>query len=404
MRARLRRFLDQLLPYVARGGPYEKYRVLYDMVDGFLFTPGEVTRVAPHVRDGIDLKRVMTYVIWALSPCIVMGLWNTGYQANHAMQVMGLEVVPGWRGSLLQLFDISCDPDSFLDNISHGLLYFLPVYLVALLASGFWETLFAALRNHEINEGFLVTSLLFSLVLPPTIPLWQAALGISFGVVIGKEVFGGTGKNVLNPALTGRAFLFFAYPAQNAGDAVWTAVDGFSGATPLALAANGGVAAITDTGISWMHTFLGTIQGCMGSTSALACLAGAAFLLYTRIANYRIMLGVFLGMLISSGLFNIVGGSSNPMFAMPWYWHLTLGGFAFGMIFMATDPVTSAMTNAGRWIYGLIIGVMTVMIRVLNPAYPEGVMLAILFANLFSPLIDYCVMQVNIARRKRRYA
>lgn len=403
MRERLRRILDQLHPYVARGGPYEKYHALYEMLDGFLFTPGEVTRVAPHVRDGINLKRVMTYVIWALSPCIVMALWNTGYQANTAMQAMDITLVPGWRGTIMQVLGISCNPDSFPANVGHGLLYFLPVYLVSLLASGFWETLFAAVRNHEINEGFLVTSLLFSLVLPPTIPLWQVALGISFGVVIGKEVFGGTGKNILNPALTGRAFLFFAYPAQNAGNAVWTAVDGFSGATPLAYAAGGGVGAITGSGVSWMHTFLGDIPGSMGSTSTLACLLGAVFLLYTQIANYRIMLGVFLGMLVSSGLFNVVGSSANPMFTVPWYWHLTLGGFAFGMIFMATDPVTSAMTNAGRWVYGVIIGVMTVMIRVLNPAYPDGVMLAILFANVFSPLIDYCVMQVNIVRRKRRY-
>jgi Na+-transporting NADH:ubiquinone oxidoreductase subunit B len=284
----------------------------------------------------------------------------------------------------------------------HGLLYFLPVYLVTLAAGGFWEVLFAGVRNHEVNEGFFVTSMLFALTLPPNVPLWQVALGISFGVVIGKEVFGGTGKNFLNPALTGRAFLFFAYPAQMSGDAVWTAVDGFSGATALSLGASGGVEAITGAGISWMHAFLGPIQGSLGSTSALACLLGGAFLVYTQVASWRIIGGVFLGMVGTSLLFNVVGSDSNPQFAMPWYWHLVLGGFAFGMVFMATDPVSAAMTNAGRWIFGALIGFMTVIIRVVNPAFPEGIMLAILFANLFAPLIDWGVVQVNIRRRRRR--
>jgi Na+-transporting NADH:ubiquinone oxidoreductase subunit B len=244
--------------------------------------------------------------------------------------------------------------------------------------------------------------MLFALILPPTTPLWQVAIGISFGVVMGKEVFGGTGKNFLNPALVGRAFLFFAYPAQMSGDAVWVAVDGFSGATALGLAAAGGVQAITDSGLSWMNTFFGNMAGSMGEVSTLACLLGLTFLLYTKIASWRVVGGVFLGMVATSLLFNGIGSDTNPMFALPWYWHLTLGGFAFGMVFMATDPVSAAMTNRGRWVYGALIGVMVVLIRVVNPAFPEGMMLSILFANMFAPLIDYFVVQANIKRRLAR--
>jgi Na+-transporting NADH:ubiquinone oxidoreductase subunit B len=312
-----------------------------------------------------------------------------------------VESAGGWRGAVLEALGIGYSPGSLWACFWHGLLYFLPIYVVALLVGGFWEVVFAAVRNHEVNEGFLVTSMLFSLTLPPTIPLWQVALGISFGVVIGKEVFGGTGKNFLNPALTGRAFLFFAYPAQMSGD-VWTAVDGFSGATPLALAAHGGMATLAETHITWAQAFLGQIQGSMGATSTLACLLGAALLLYTRIASWRIMVGGFLGMVGTTMLFNLFG--HQAIAEMPWYWHLVLGGYAFGMVFMATDPVSSSMTDAGRWIYGLLIGFMTVLIRVANPAFPEGIMLAILFANVFAPVIDYIVIQVHIRQRRRRNA
>jgi Na+-transporting NADH:ubiquinone oxidoreductase subunit B len=281
-------------------------------------------------------------------------------------------------------------------------MYFLPIYIVTLAAGGFWEVLFAAIRNHEVNEGFLVTSLLFSLILPPTIPLWQVALGMSFGVVIGKEVFGGVGKNFLNPALTGRAFLFFAYPGQISGDSVWTAVDGFSGATPLAIANMGGMQALSQTDITWMQMFLGPVQGSIGETSALMCLIGAVILIYARVASWRIIAGVMLGMVVTSFLFNMASDGSNWMYAVPWYWHLVLGSFAFGMVFMATDPVSAAATSTGRWIYGALIGFMVVLIRVANPAFPEGVMLAILFANVFAPLIDYFVIQTNVRRRVRR--
>jgi Na+-transporting NADH:ubiquinone oxidoreductase subunit B len=239
------------------------------------------------------------------------------------------------------------------------------------------------------------------LICPPSVPLWQVALGISFGVVIGKEVFGGTGKNFLNPALVGRAFLFFAYPADMSGDAVWTAVDGYTGATALSIASTEGIAALSSQ-MTWWDSFLGNIHGSMGETSTLAIFIGGAVLLWTRIASMRIVLGVMLGMVCLSSLFNVIGSDSNPMFAVPWYWHLTMGGFAFGMIFMATDPVSASMTNTGKWWYGALIGVMVVLIRVVNPAFPEGMMLAILFANLFAPLIDHFVVQANIKRRLAR--
>lgn len=400
----LRAGLDRLHPLFAKGGKFEKYYAVYEMIDTFFYSPPDLTRTAPHVRDGIDLKRVMIYVWLAAMPCLAMACWNTGLQANTALAAMGLESAPGWRGALLDLFRIGYDPTSIWANFWHGFWYYMPVYMVTFVVGGIWEVLFATVRNHEVNEGFFVTSILFSLTLPATIPLWQVALGISFGVVIGKEVFGGTGKNFLNPALTGRAFLFFAYPAQMSGDAVWVAVDGFSGATPLGLAAAGGIAAVQESGISWGQSFLGTIGGSMGETSVMACLIGAAFLLYTKVASWRIMGGVLLGSLGTTLLLNLLPSDTNPMLAMPWHWHIVLGGFAFGTIYMATDPVSAAMTNKGRWIFGALIGVMAILIRVINPAFPEGMMLAILFANIFAPLIDYFVVQSDIRRRNKRLA
>lgn len=400
--SKLRRFLDDIEPYFERGGRFEKFYGLYEMVDTFMYTPPDVTKGTTHARDGIDLKRTMTYVVIAAFFCILMACYNTGYQANLAMAELGIDTVNNWRGLFLDWIGYSASNP--ISCLFHGAMYFFPIYFVTLAVGGVWEVIFAMVRGHEVNEGFLVSSMLYTLIMPPDVPLWQVALGISFGIVIGKEVFGGTGKNFLNPALTGRAFLFFAYPASLSGDAVWTAVDGFTGATALSLAASGGIEAIGAGNIGWMQTFFGFTQGSIGETSTLACLLGAVFLLYTKVASYRIMLGVFSGMVLTSLLFNMVGSETNPMFAVPWYWHLTLGGFAFGMVFMATDPVTAANTDAGRWIFGGLIGVMVVLIRVVNPAFSEGMMLSILFANMFAPLIDYFVIQSNIRRRAKRYA
>jgi Na+-transporting NADH:ubiquinone oxidoreductase subunit B len=399
----LRKLFDQVEPHFHKGGALEKLFPVYEMVDTFLFTPDSVNEGPTHVRDGIDLKRMMTIVVVALIPCIFMAFWNTGYQANLAIDKLGLESADGWRGVVIDVLEIGYDPGSFWANIFHGGLYFLPIYIVCMMAGGFWEALFSIVRKHEINEGFLVTGMLFPLILPPTIPLWQVAIGISFGVVLGKEVFGGTGKNFLNPALTARAFLYFAYPAEISGDAVWTAADGYTSATPLGLVPAMGMQALGES-MTWMQAFLGTIPGSMGETSALACLLGAGVLILTRVGSWRIMLGLLIGTLGFSELLCWIGSDTNLMFGMSAKWHLVLGGFAFGAVFMATDPVSAAMTDAGKWVYGLLIGLMTVLIRVINPAFPEGVMLAILFGNVFAPVIDHFVIQANIKRRLVRTA
>lgn len=394
----LRNLLDRLAPHFHPGGKYAKYYALYEAVDTILYSPATVTRTGSHVRDGIDLKRVMITVWLAAFPAMFYGMYNLGFQANTALAA-GAELA-GWRAALIDVF-AGHDPGSIWDCLWYGAVYFVPIYLVTFVVGGFWEVVFATVRGHEINEGFFVTSILFALICPPSVPLWMVALGISFGVVIGKEIFGGTGKNFLNPALTGRAFLFFAYPAAMSGDAVWTAVDGFTGATALAVAAADGMAAV-QAQMTWMDAFIGREQGSVGEVSALAIFIGGVLLLVTRIASWRIVLGVMAGMVALSVLFNSVGSDTNPMFAMPWYWHLVLGGFAFGMIFMATDPVSAAMTDTGKFWFGVLIGVMAVLIRVVNPAFPEGMMLAILFANIFASLIDHLVVQANIRRRLAR--
>jgi len=396
----VRNLLDKYAPNFHKGGKWEKWFALYEAIDTGLFKPSDVTKNSSHVRDSIDLKRVMITVWLATFPTMFFGMWNVGFQANTIMAEMGMLAQEGGRGLFIGML-AGYDPASIWDNFVHGAAYFLPIYMVTFIVGGFWEVLFAMKRGHEVNEGFFVTSILFALICPPDVPLWQVALGISFGVVIGKEVFGGTGKNFLNPALTGRAFLYFAYPAQMSGDAVWTAVDGYTGATPLAVVAADGMAALQQQ-ITWMQAFTGSIPGSIGETSTLAILIGGVVLLATRIASWRIVAGVFLGMAALSTLFNIIGSDSNPMFNMPFYWHLVIGGFAFGMIFMATDPVSAAYTSTGKFAYGILIGLMTVLIRVVNPAFPEGIMLAILFANLFAPLMDHFVIQSNIKRRLAR--
>lgn len=397
----LRQILDSLEPHFEKGGRFEKFSTVFEAVDTIFYTPGKVTMGASHVRDAIDLKRLMSTVWLAAFLPMFAGMYFTGHNATVAMADMGVTSLEGWRGWIVELI-AGYDPTSVWDCMIYGATFLVPVYFVTFVVGGFWEVLFAQIRGHEVNEGFFVTSILFALIMPPTIPLWQVALGITFGVVIGKEVFGGTGKNFLNPALTGRAFLYFAYPAQSSGDSVWTAVDGFSGATPLGVARLDGMDAVVHNGVTWMDAFLGNIQGCLGETSTLAILLGGVILLVTKTASWRIMLGVMLGMVGMSTLFNWIGSDSNPLFAMPWYWHLVLGGFAFGMVYMATDPVSASMTNTGKWIFGAVIGVMCVLIRVVNPAFPEGMMLAILFGNLLAPLIDWGVMQANIKRRIAR--
>jgi Na+-transporting NADH:ubiquinone oxidoreductase subunit B len=397
----LRSLLDGMEPYFHKGGKYEKWYALYEAADTIFYKPADVTKSTAHVRDGIDLKRIMITVWLCAFPAMFFGMYNVGLQANTILAATGATGIDNWHGMLVSWF-AGHDPSSIWDNLVLGAAYFLPIYAIVFIVGGFWEVLFAMVRGHEVNEGFFVTSILFALTCPPDLPLWQAALGISFGVVIGKEVFGGTGKNFLNPALTGRAFLFFAYPAEMSGDAVWTAVDGYTGATTLSLAAQQGMQAVQGH-LSWMDAFLGFENGSIGETSTLALLIGGVALLVMGIASTRIVLGVLLGTVVTTLLYNWAGAdSSNPMFQMPFWWHFVVGGFAFGLFFMATDPVSASMTNAGKWWFGALIGFMVITIRVVNPAYPEGMMLAILFANMFAPTIDYFVVQSNIKRRLAR--
>ncbi|MXX13068.1 MAG: NADH:ubiquinone reductase (Na(+)-transporting) subunit B [Gemmatimonadetes bacterium] len=394
----LRDLLDKQAEHFEEGGKLEKLYPFYEAGDTFLYTPGEVTQADAHVRDGMDLKRMMITVVLSLQPCILFALYNTGLQASLAYQNIGAIGTGDWHIWIAQALGLSFLPSDIISCFAIGAIYFVPVQLVTIAAGGLCEAIFAVIRKHEINEGFLVTSTLFPLTMPPLIPLWQVAIGIIFGVVIGKEIFGGVGMNFLNPALTGRAFLYFAYPAQISGDAVWIAVDGYSQATPLA--------AYADTHIqldyTWWESFIGLIPGSMGETSTLCCLLGAGILILTRVGSWQIMAGVTIGMIVSALFFNWIGSTTNPLLNVSPAWHFVIGGFAFGTVFMATDPVSATMTRQGKWVYGILIGVMTVLIRVTNPAYPEGIMLAILFANVFAPIIDRVFINRNIQRRLAR--
>ena len=406
----LKHFFEKIEPNFLPGGKHEKWYALYEAISTIFYTQGQVTHKASHIRDSMNSKRMMTLVWLSLFPAMFYGMYNAGLQAIMAVNHLGLldhNIAADWHYALANLLGITLTLDAgVLSKFLLGAIFFVPIYLTVFIVGGIWEVLFAVIRKHEVNEGFFVTSILFALIVPPTLPLWQAALGITFGVVVAKEVFGGTGKNFMNPALAGRAFLFFAYPANISGDTVWTAVDGYSGATALSQWSAEGAAGlkhvVTGQPITWLDAFIGNIPGSVGEVSTLALIIGGLFIVFARIASWRIIAGVFLGMVATSLLFNLIGSETNPMFSMPWYWHLVVGGFAIGMIFMATDPVSASFTNVGKWWYGALIGVMCVLIRVVNPAYPEGMMLAILFANLFAPIFDYFVVQANIKRRRLR--
>ncbi|MCL7771803.1 NADH:ubiquinone reductase (Na(+)-transporting) subunit B [Pasteurella multocida] len=406
----LKHFIEKIEPAFLPGGKYEKWYALFEATATFLYTPGTVTHKASHVRDALDSKRMMVLVWLSLFPAMFYGMYNVGAQAILATDALGTlqQAISGhWQYALSHALGADLTLSAgWASKMLLGATYFLPIYLTIFLVGGFWEVLFAMVRKHEINEGFFVTSILLALIVPPTLPLWQAALATTFGVVVAKEIFGGVGKNFMNPALAARAFLFFAYPAQISGDTVWVAADGFSGATALSQWAVGGEAGlkhvVTGQPITWMDAFIGNIPGSIGEVSTLALIIGAAIIVFARIASWRIIAGVMIGMIATSALFNLIGSSTNPLFAMPWYWHFVLGGFALGMFFMATDPVSAAFTNKGKWWYGILIGAMAVLIRVVNLAYPEGMMLAILFANLFAPVFDYLVVQANIKRRRAR--
>jgi len=383
----LRKLLDNIKPHFEKGGKLEKLYSTYDAFETFLFVPNKVTANGAHIRDAIDMKRTMSLVVFALIPTLLFGIYNTGYQYYLANGI---------------------DAD-FWQIVLYGLSKVLPIVIVSYVTGLALEFMFAQIRGHEVNEGFLVSGMLIPLVLPADIPLWMVVLATAFAVIIGKEVFGGTGMNILNPALTARAFLFFAYPTYMSGDKIWVpglmeghSVDGFSGATILGQAALGDTSFVNGHGnpfTAW-DMFAGFIPGSIGETSTIAILLGAAILLFTGIGSWRIMLSVFAGGLTMGLILNAF--AVNAFMEIPAWQHLIIGGFAFGAVYMATDPVTATQTNKGKYIYGFLIGILAILIRVLNPAYPEGVMLAILLMNVFAPLIDHYVVEGNINRRLKR--
>lgn len=390
----------------------EDYYAPGNSVKGYLHSllvaHGRSTKGKVHVRDAIDVKRTMTIVGLCLLPAILFGIYNIGLQAQIAV-ASGLEASSVWQLIPFNaIFGGMTEQTGFIGLVIYGLSLYAPIYITALLVSLFWEMVFAKVRGQELHEGFFVTALLFTLILPVSTPLWLVAMGITFGVIMAKEVFGGMGYNFLNPALAGLAFIYFAYPSQVTAVTQLVAVDGFSGATTLMQTAAGKMSfadyawyeAFTDP--NWWNAFFGFTVGAIGETSTLALLIGGGFLILTRLADWRIVAGVLAGMIATATLFNIIGSSKNELFAMPWTWHLVTGGFAIAMMFMATDPVTTSYTRKGKVAYGLLIGFMTVLIRVVNPKMPEGVMLAILFANLWAPIFDYLVAKANIKRRLKR--
>ncbi len=378
----LRKFVDKIKPNFSKGGKFSKLHSTFEAFESFLFVPNRVTTKGSHIRDALDMKRAMSVVVAAAVPALLFGMWNTGYQHNLSI---GMEA-------------------TIWENFVFGFLKVLPIIVVSYVVGLGIEFAVAQIRGHEVNEGFLVSGILIPLIVPVDVPLWMVALATAFAVIIGKEVFGGTGMNILNPALTARAFLFFAYPGWMSGDTVWIqgltsgdgVIDGFSGATPLANAAAG----LSEKLPSTWEMFLGTIPGSIGETSVIAILIGAVILVATGIGSWKIMFSMAAGGLAMGFLFNAF--AVNPFMEIPAWHHLIMGGFAFGAVFMATDPVTAAQTERGKWIYGFLAGIFAVLIRVINPAYPEGVMLAILLMNVFAPLIDHYVIEANIKKRRQR--
>lgn len=375
----LRNYINKIKPNFEQGGKFEKFHSTFEAFETFLYTPNKVVNTGAHIRDAVDMKRNMIYVVIALLPCFLFGTWNIGHQ--HYLS-FGEDV-------------------TFWQTFGYGLLKIIPLYLVSYIVGLAIEFTFAEIRHEEVNEGYFVTGFLIPLVMPADVPLWMLAVAVAFAVIIGKEVFGGSGMNIVNPALLARAFLFFSYPSKMTGDEIWIAekADAFSGATPLGTILNGGT---TEQLPSIMEMFVGTIPGSVGETSKIAILIGALFLIITGVSDLRIIISSFAGAIVMGLIFN--GIAANQAMEIPFYYHLLMGGFMFGTFFMATDPVTAAQTNTGKWIYGFLIGAIAILIRVANPGYPEGMMLAILLLNVFAPLIDWCVVEANVKKRKNRWA
>jgi len=372
-------------------------RVLEELVDQFLTSPTHATASAPHVRAAVSVERLLFLFVIASIPALGVGLWNLGFQTFETLAVAEPSVPTGWQGGVLAVLGIPLSSESALACISYGLLHFLPVLAVALVAGVFWEVVFARLRHRPVDPGWLMASWLFALLLPASFPLWLVLLGMSFGVVIGKHIFGGTGKYIVSPPLLGVLFLYFGYPSLFIGETAVVPVLGVTGNSTWALVAGSGI----QPGITWLQVFLGQEVGALATGSTLACLISAAFLIYKGAVSRRTLLGALAGLVITALAFNN-WASEDPAWLLPWHWHIVLGSFAFGVIFLATDPTTSPTTPAGRWIYGALIGVLTVVMRVANPAHPDGALFAILVASLTVPLIDYCVLRAWLARSRYR--
>ena len=378
---------------------------LVELFDGFLYSGNTTTVAAPHVRDGISTQQLMNTFVIASIPCWIFGMWNLGEQTNFAMEVVGMEAVPGLRGEIIAFFGTGYDPDSISANLLHGLLYFLQDFAVALLTGAILVALFAKHRQQPVGDGLLAIAWLYTLMLPATASVILVAAGMAFGLVVGKLIFGGAGRYLFHPAVLGIAFLTFSYSGILFGYGAWIPVPGYDEPTTVELATDeGGVAALLSLNYSWLLLFYGNQPGPIGVTSILGCALGAAYLLYRGVASWRIMLGSVIGLIGTVLLLNYFGPADDPNFAVPWYWHMVLGGWAFGTVFLATDPVAAATTNPGRWVYGLMIGVLTIVVRVTNPTYYDGTLFALLLASIFAPLFDFLVVERNIKRRKKRLA
>lgn len=372
------------------------------MLEEFLYSCAAQNKSAPHIRDATSVQGILNNFVIASIPCWLIGLWNLGYQSNLALIEMELTQLPGWRGSLLSSLGIGFDADNILACFVHGFLYFLPIFLVALLVSAFWDAVFSSVRRRPLDQGLLACAWLFALILPAGAPLYLVAFGMTFGVVVGKHLYGGSGRYLFNPVVLGLIFLWLAYPGLVFSAGNWIPVPGFVATPALELAAAGGVEALLASGLSWRELFLGVRPGPIGMTSVLGSLLGAGYLLVTGSASWRVMVGVLVGSIVTVFVFNSLAGDGNWLLELPWSWHLVLGGLAFGTVFFATDPVAAAMTNPGRWAFGVLVGVLAMVIRVANPSFTESILFAVFLASLFSPLMDFTVVELNIRRRRRR--
>lgn len=373
------------------------------LLDRFVWSVSTPTNHAPHIRDRNNVQRLLNNFVIASLPCWAIGLWNMGEQTHVAMQLIGLTGLDGWRAEILTGLGFAFDSTSVMACFIHGLLYFLPIFLTALLTGAVWEALFAVQRNKPVDEGLLSIAWLFALILPPSVPLYQAAIGMTFAMVVAKGIYGGTGRYIVSPPVLGLCFLTFSYSNVLFGTGTWIPLPGYEELTTIELAVlEGGVRALELVDYSWWWLFLGNQPGPLGVTSTLGCLLGAAWLIVTGSGSWRIMAGSLVGMIVTVSALQAIGPGDDPMFGTPWYWHAVMGGWAFGTVFLATDPMAAATTRPGRWVFGILVGVLTIVVRLTNPAYFEGVVFAILLASMFAPLCDYFVVERNIKRRRVR--